>query len=117
MKSIYAQSITDALSENVKSSNSKPKLLETGVGREFVKIFNEFPNRNNISGYSPKTYFRAVFVERFNRTITNLLKKLVFEKGNADWISELQSVKKYNNTIHRSKKITPLEASLKKNGK
>ena len=48
----------------------------------------------------------------------NLLKKPVFEKGNADWISELSSViRKYNNTNHHSIKMTPNQASKKSNEK
>ena len=42
----------------------------------------------------------------------------MFEKGNADWLSELPSViKKYNNTIHHSTKMTPIKASKKSNEK
>ena len=49
-------------------------------------------------------------------TIRNLLKKPVFEKGIADWLSELPFViKQYNNTIHHSIKITPKQASKKSN--
>ena len=34
----------------------------------------------------------------------------MIEKGNADWLSELPSVtKKYNNTIHSSIKMTPIQ--------
>ena len=45
-----------------------------------------------------------------------MLKKTVFEKGNADWISELPSViKQYNNTIHHSIKKTPNQAGKKSN--
>ena len=40
----------------------------------------------------------------------------VFEKGNADWLSELPSIrKKYNNIIHHSTKMTPIKASKKSN--
>ena len=46
------------------------------------------------------------------------MKKPVFEKGNANWISELPSVvKKYNNTIHHSMKMKPMDASKKSNQK
>ena len=46
------------------------------------------------------------------------MKKPVFEKGNADWLSELPSVvEKYNNTIHSSIKMTPNQASKKLNQK
>ena len=42
----------------------------------------------------------------------------MFEKGKADWLSELQSVvKQYNNTIHHSTKMTPIQASKKVNEK
>ena len=52
--------------------------------------------------------------ERVIRTIRNLLKKPVFLAGNADWISELPSViKQYNNTIHHSIKMKPINASKK----
>ena len=48
----------------------------------------------------------------------NLLKKPVFEKGNADWLIELPSViKQYSNTIHSSIKMTPNQASKKINEK
>ena len=42
----------------------------------------------------------------------------MFEKGNADWLSEIQSVfKQYNSTIHHSFEMTPIEASRKVNEK
>ena len=69
----YAQSITDAFSKIIKSSNRNPNLLETDDGKEYVnKIFNEFPNNNNFKRYSHYTEKGAEFAERFNRTICNL---------------------------------------------
>ena len=117
LKNKFSQSITDAFSEIIKSSNRKPNLLETDDGKEYVnKIFNEFLNNNKIKRYSRYTDKGAVFAERFNKTVRNLLKKPVFEKGNADWLSELSSVvNKYNNTIHNSIKMTPIQASKKSN--
>ena len=115
LKNKFSQSITDAFSESIKSSNRKPNLLETDDGKEYVnKIFNELLNNNKIKRYSRYTDKGAVFAERFNKTIRNLSKKPVFEKGNADWLSELSSVtKQYNNTIHHSIKMTPVQASKK----
>ena len=47
-----------------------------------------------------------------------MLKKPIFLAGNADWLSELpSSVKQYNNTIHHSIKVTPIQASKKSNEK
>ena len=42
----------------------------------------------------------------------------VFEKGKANWLSELPSViKQYNNSFHHSIKIIPFQASKKSNEK
>ena len=50
------------------------------------------------------------------KAVRNLLKKLIFLAGNADWVSELPSVIKiYNNTIHSSIKMNLIDASKKKN--
>ena len=119
LKNKFSQSISDAFSEIIKSSNRKPNLLETDDGKEYVnKIFTEILNNNKIKRYSRYTDKGAVFAERFNKTVRNLLKKPVFEKGKADWLSELQSViKKYNNTIHHAIKMTPNQASKKSNEK
>ena len=119
MKSKYAQSITDAFSQTIKTSRRKPNLLETEDGKEYNnKILNDFLSKHNNKCYSRNTTQGAVFAERFNRTIRNLLKKPVFEKRNANWLSELPFViKQYNNIIHNSTKTTPIQASIKVNQK
>ena len=119
LKDKFTQSILDAFSQIIKTSRRKPYLLETDDGKEYVnKIFNKFLNNNNIKRYSRYTDKGAVIAERFNRTIRNLIKKSVFEKGRADWLSELPSViKKYNNTVHHSIKMKPIDASKKSNQK
>ena len=116
LKYKHAQSITDSFSQIIKTSRRKPNLLETGDGKEYVnKIFNEFLNNNNIQRNSRYTDKGAVIVERYNKTIRNLLKKPVFEKGKADWLSELSSVtNQYNNTIHSSVKCLLIKLVKKK---
>ena len=115
LRNKYAQSITDAFSQIIKTSNCKPNLLETDDGKEYVnKIFNEFLNNIKIKRYSRYTDKGAVFAEQFNRTIRNLSKKPVLLAGNVDWLGELPSViKQYNNTIHTSTKMTPTQGSKK----
>ena len=115
LKNKFAQSITDAFSGIIKSSNRKPNLLETDAGNEYGnKIWNEFLNTIIVKSNSRYTDKGAVFAELFNGTKRNLLNKPVFEKRNADWLSELPSViKKYNNTMHHSMKMTPVQASKK----
>ena len=113
----YAKSITDAFSQTIKTSRRKPNLLKTDDGKEYVnKIFSELLSNHNIKRYSRNTALGAVFAGRFNRTLRNLLKKPVFEKGRADWFNELSTVtKQYNNTIHHSIKMTPNQAGKKSN--
>ena len=92
-------------------------MIEKDDGSEFVnKLFNNLLNTKKIKRYSRNTALGAVFAERFNRTIRDLLKKLVFEKGDGNWIDILQTItKQYNNRRHTSTKLSPIEASLKKN--
>ena len=99
------------------SSKRKPGLIESDRGKEFYNnIFQDFLNKNNIKIYSRNTSVGAVSAERFNRTIRNLLKKPVFEKGDSNWIDILDTItKQYNNRIHSSTKLSPEDASLKKN--
>ena len=119
VKNKYAQSITDAYSQIIQTSRRKPNLLETDDGKEYGnKIFNEFLINHNIKRYSRNTAPGAVFAERIIRTTKNSLKKPVFEKGKADWLSELPSViKQSNNTIDSSTKMTPIQANKKSNEK
>ena len=98
-------------------SKRKPNLIETDRGKEFFNnIFQSFLNNNNIKLYSRNTYLGAVFAERFDKSIRDLLKKPVFERGDGNWIDILSTItKQYNNRIHSSTKLTPIQARLKKN--
>ena len=79
-------------------------------------IFQDFLNESNVKLSSWNTSVEAVFAERFDRTIRDLLKRVVFEKGDVNWIDVLPTItKQYNNRIHSSTKLTPVRASLKKN--
>ena len=72
----------------------------------------------NIQHFSIFTDKGPSIAERVIRTGRNLLKKPVFEKGKADWLSELASViEQYNKTFHHSIKVTPVQASTKANEK
>ena len=117
LKNKNAQTIKDSFENIVISSKRKPNLIESDRGKEFYNnIFQDFLNKNNIKLYSRNSSYGAVFAERFNRTIRDLLKKIVFEHGDANWIDVLPTItKQYNNRIHSSTKLTPIQASLKKN--
>ena len=99
------------------SSKGKPGLIESDRGKEFYNnIIQNFLIENNIKHYSRNISDGAVFAERFNRTIKDLLKRPVFERGDGKWIDVLPTItKQYIDRIHSSTKLTPIQASLKKN--
>ena len=117
LKNKNALTIKDSFENILISSKRKPNLIETDRGKEFHNnLFQDFLNKNNINLYSRNSSYGAVFAERFNRTIRDLLKKIVFEQGDAKWVDILPTItKQYNNRIHSSTKLTPIQASLKKN--
>ena len=119
LKNKYSQTITNEFSNFLTTSKRKPLKIESDRGTEFYNsIFQNFLRLKNIHHYSGFTDKGPSIAERVIRTVRNLLKKPVFEKGRADWVSESPSViKQYNNTIHSSTKMTPIQASKKSNQK
>ena len=119
LKNKYSQTITNEFSNILTKSKRKPLKIESDRGTEFYNsIFQSFLRNKNIQHYSRFTDKGPSIAERVIRTVCSLLKKPVFEKGNADWISELPSViNQYNNTIHSSIKLTPNQASKKSDQK
>ena len=119
LKNKYSKTITDEFSNIITTSKRKPLKLESDRGTEFYNsIFQNLLKSNNICHYSRYTDKGPSIAERVIKTVRSLLKKPVFEKGRADWLSELPYViKQYNNTIHSSIKMTPNQASKKSNEK
>ena len=93
----------------------KPLKIESDRGGEWYNsVFQNFLKSKKLHHYSRFTDKGTSIAERVIRTVRNLLKKPVFEKGNADWLSELPSVfERYNNTIHNSITMTPNQTSKK----
>ena len=91
-------------------------LIEPDRGKEFHNSIFQISLKNN----SIKLYFRnssigAVFAERFNRTVRDLLTKLVFGKVDGIWIDGMFVItKQCNNRVHTCTNLTPKQASLNK---
>ena len=117
LKNKNSQSKKNSFENILISSKRSANLFETDRGKEFYNnIFQDFLNKNNTKIYSRNSSYGAVFAERFNRTIKDLLEKIVFEQGDAKWVDILPTItKQYNNKVHSSTKISPKDASLKKN--
>ena len=112
-----AQTKKDSFGNILIGSKRKPNLIESDRGNEFYNnIFQDFLKKNNIKLYSKNSSYGAVFAERFNRTIKDLLKRPVFEKGDGKWIDILPVVtKQYIIRVQSSTKLTPIQDSVKKN--
>ena len=93
LKNKFSQTITNEFSNILTKSKRKPLKLEGDRGTEFYNsIFQSFLKSESIYHYSRYTDKGPSIAERVIRTLRNLLKKPVFEKGKADWLSELSSV-------------------------
>ena len=60
---------------------------------------------------------KAVFVERFNRTLLDLIKEPMYIEGKGNWLAQLHNhiiiaLDKYNNRVHGTTKMTPFEMSF-----
>ena len=116
LKNKNSQTIKDSFENILIGSKRKPNLIESDRGKVFYNKIFQYYFKNNIKLYSRNSSYGAVFAERFNRTIRDLLKKPVFGKGDGKWIDILPTItKQYNNRIHSSTKLSPIQASLKKN--
>ena len=95
LKNKNAQTIKDSSENILISSKRKRNLIETDRGKEFYNnFFQDFLNKNDIKLYSRNSSYGAVFAERFNRTIRDLLKRPVFEKSDGNWIDILPRITK-----------------------
>ena len=72
--------------------------------------------KHNISLYSIENEEKSSVCERSNRTIKTKMWKQFTVQGNTVYLDILPKIlKQYNNTMHSSIKMTPVEASKKKN--
>ena len=106
---------TIVLSEHPQGGSEprKPEKLWVDRGSEFYnKTFKSL-----IKEYETKLYFtysdlKAVFIERFNRTLLHIINRPMFINGDCNWVNILSdAVVTYNNNIHSTIKMTPVDAS------
>ena len=74
--------------------------------------FKSFLKDNETEPYSTYSDLKAVFIERFNRTLLHIINKPVFINGDGNWVNILNgAVVTYNNDILSTINITPVDAS------
>ena len=106
LKNKNSKTITEEVSKTLTKSKRSELKLESDRDSEFYNsVFQNLLKGKNIHYCSRFTGKAPSIAKRVIRTRRNLLKKPVFEEGNADWLNELPSVIKQNkNKIQSSKK-------------
>ena len=97
----------------VLGESRKPEKLWVDRGSEFYnKTFKSLLKENETKLYSTYSDLKAVFIERFNRTLLHIINKPMFINGDGNWVNILnEAVVTYNNNIHSTINMTPVDAS------
>lgn len=109
--------VLNALKEIIRKSGRKPNHIWVDKGKEFYnKYFDEWLKKNNIIRYSTFGEHKSAVIERFNRTLKEIMWKKFTAENTRNWVDMLDSLlAHYNNRFHSTIKMTPMEASHKKN--
>ena len=100
LKSKNAKLLKNSFVNFVISSNRRPNSIETDDGSELLNnLLTDLLDNKNIKHYSKSSNLGAVFVERFNRKISNLPTKVVFLKGVDKGIDVLSTITKQYNLV------------------
>ena len=96
----------------METSERKPHKIWSDRGKEFHNTtFLHYLNEQNIQIYSTNSDLKAVFVERFNRTLLDIIKEPMYIEGKGNWLNHISNaLNKYNNRVHGTTKMTPFEA-------
>ena len=95
------------------SESRKPEKLWVDRGSEFYnKTFKSLLKEYELKLYSTYSDLKAVLIERFNRTLLHIINKPMFINGDCNWVNILNdAVVTYNNNIHSTINMTPVDAS------
>ena len=119
LKNKSGLSITNGF-KTILSEGRKPEKLWVDRGSEFYNktfksLLKEYETGKAASGielYSTYSDLKAVFIERFNRTLLHIINKPMFINGDGNWVNILNdAVVTYNNNIHSTINMTPVDAS------
>ena len=117
LKDKTGQTVSDAFKQVVKETNRQPQKLWVDEGKEFYnKLMNDWLKENDIERYSSYGEHKSAIVERFNRTLKEMMWKRFDAENTTNWIDMIDGlISKYNNRIHSTIGMTPVQASLNEN--
>ena len=90
-----------------------PKRVQADEGKGFFNInFNEYLKHKNIEFFATESKKKAVIVERFNRTLKNIMWRFMDEKGEKNWHDFLaEFTYNYNHSFHRTIGMRPIDVN------
>jgi len=112
LKEKKSKIVLTAFKKIIDPLEEKPYTVVCDKGNEFInREFKNYCNLLNIKLITPQSNIHASFIERFNRTIQNIIRKYLTEFQTNRYIDELQNmVKSYNTRYHRMINMSPFEA-------
>ena len=91
----------------------KPKYIRSDqesafFSKEMLKFFED----NNVKIYHTYSNLKSVIIERFNRSLRELMMKKFVKNNNTVWYNILpELIKTYNNRYHRTIKMKPIDVN------
>ena len=92
---------------------NKPKYIWSDKESSFLsKEMQQFFKDNNVKIYHTNSHLKAVIIERFNRSLRELMMKEFVKNNNTVWYNILPKlIKVYNNRYHSTIKMRPTEVN------
>ena len=93
--------------------NNKPKYIWCDKEPAFLsKEMQKFFKDNNVKIYHTNSHLKAVVIERFNRSLRELMMKEFVKNNNTVWYDILPKlIKIYNNRYHNTIKMKPIQVN------
>ena len=92
---------------------NKPKYIWSDKESSFLsKETQQFFKNNNVKIYHTNSHLKAVVIERFNRSLRELMMKEFVKNNNTVWYNILPKlIKIYNNRYHSTIKMKPIQVN------
>ena len=92
---------------------NKPKYIWSDKEPAFLsKEMQQFFKNNNVKIYHTNSHLKAVVIERFNRSLRELMMKEFTKNNNTVWYNILPKlIKIYNNRYHSTIKMKPIQVN------
>lgn len=110
----HATVVLEQFKDILREAQQKPYMIVLDKGTEFMNDqFINFCKSNKILLINPQSNVHAAYIERFNRTLQNIMYKYMTENETNRYVDVLQKlVTTYNNRKHRMIQMSPTQAEL-----